>query len=126
MTVKIDNESKKWMTLYELPIAKDITKDLKEEDIKSDVEIACHCIDPYGVVTVYSATAKIAGNQRVYNYYKDESGHLDVWIDFIAYINGETPMFVEAGAYLSDIWQAGPETYDEIRNHMHIRKFTEQ
>ena len=126
MTVKIDNESKKWMTLYELPIAKDIAKDLREEDIKSDVETACHCIDPYGVVTVYSATAKIAGNQRVYNYYNDESGRLNVWIDFVAYINGTVPMFVQGGIYLSDVWQVGSDTYDEIRNHMYIRKFTEQ
>lgn len=124
MKVQINNESKRCMTVFELPIAKDIAKDLKEEDIKSDVEIACHCITP-GTVTIYKATAKIAGNQRVYNFYNDDSRHLDVWIDFVAYIDGTMPMFVQGGAYLSDIWQAGPDTYDEIRNHMYIRTFTE-
>lgn len=51
---------------------------------------------------VLEASAEIAGNCRVWNYYTDDSRNLDVWVNFRIRSYGE---YIEGGAYLSDVFQ---------------------
>lgn len=70
----------------------------------------------------YDRAQEIAGNCRVWNYYTDDSGRLDVWL--VVYGYNRFTGFVEAQMYLSDLWSLSADNRDEIRSHMCVNKFT--
>lgn len=65
---------------------------------------------------VLTASAEIARNCRVWNAYDEDSGRMDVWINFTALTYDG---FIEGGAYLSDIWQSGSVPY---AREMYVRR----
>ena len=130
MKVSITKETKQWLTLAQAPIARRIIEEMKEYEwtAKEYAEMAVNCI---GNATrnwcnwcskVLDATAEIAGNQRVWNAYDNESGHLDVWINFTA---RTYTGFIEGGAYLTDLWQSDGTNYEELASHMYYRIYEE-
>lgn len=121
MKITMNAETKKYLTLAVLPIAKQIIKDMKDDETDY-AEMAARIATKSGyVIKVYESKAIIAGNCRVWNLF-GESGTLDVWIDFTAHTSEG---FVIGGCYLSDLWKADGENEDYIRNHMFIRNFKE-
>ena len=132
MKVKITGETKKYLTLEQLPVAKEIIKDLTEDEwsAKDYIKMAAGCwlrathhiCD--AVDKVINAEARIAGNCRVYNALADSCGTMDVWIEgLVKTCRG----YMEIGAYLTDIWNIGPEEFNrEFPMHTYTRYFTER
>lgn len=123
MQVKITKKAKKWLTVAEMPIVRRIIADFKDNDESTTAEYAKSAADAImyanfkhctsSATKVFEATAQISKNQRLHNYYSDDSGDLDVWIDFVVFdeINGT----ISGGAYLSDIWSI-PAEYDSAEH----------
>lgn len=134
MKVKITQDARRWITLEQAPKAREMIRDFKEnEEAHAEIgyaQMAVNCIgnavkDCYNTCgEVLRAEAEISGNRRIYNFYSDESGTLDVWITFTA---RTTYGFIEGGAYLSDIWQIGrsEEEDKELAGYMYYRLFEE-
>lgn len=127
MKATLLKEDKKFITLEEAPIVREIIADMKEdtstveEYAKMAIRVAYNG-NAYGI-EVLKASAKIAKNARAWNAYNDHSETIDIWIDATAYVNGNE--FIMLGAYLSDIWQITGSTDQEAVSHMYIRKFKE-
>ncbi len=130
MHVSLTHDMKKYISLEETPVVRKLIADMKEEEdtaedalkmavnvIGTEVGYGINCCD-----SVLYATAEIAKNCRVNNYYNDDSKDFDIWINGVARtLNG----FVEVGAYLSDIWQIGGVDNVELVRHMYVRRFEE-
>ena len=79
MIVKITNESKKWMTVYELEQAKIIIQQFNEDDSMADLcQIAARIASKsvYDCFEILRSSAKIARNCRIQNMYHENSGDL--------------------------------------------------
>ena len=129
MKVKLEKEDKKYITLAQAPIVRDIISDMKEdENTAADwakYAIAALYNHREYSVEVLKASAKIAKNNRVWNALNEHRGDFDVWIDATAYVScADGYEFIIIGAYLSDIWQITYENALEIASHMRIRKCT--
>lgn len=129
MKVKFTESAKRFITVSELPIVKLMIKDFKEDetDIKEYGQSAARIASGDGTeFEILKASAEIAKNDRISNQFYDESGTLDIWMEFYAYNNYSG--FYEIGVYLTDLWQADgdPETYERIKSHMFIQKFTKE
>ena len=130
MNVRLLKEDKKYITLDQAPIVREIIADMKEDE-NTAADWAKYAIAaPYNhreySVEVLKASAKIAKNNRAWNALNEHSGDLDVWINATAYINcADGYEFIIIGVYLSDIWQITYENAPEIASHMYIRKFKE-
>lgn len=125
MIVKITKEAKEWLRVAQMPVARQMIAELKkDETTAADVaKQAASIIFGYSNgVKVFEASAEIAGNERISNYYSDNSGILDVWITFS--ILEESKAFIIGGAYLSDIWQQGIIRDDVLRNRMFLRVYS--
>ena len=127
MKAKLTQEYKKYITVAEMPIVKEIIKDFKEDSstVEEYAEMAIQAAydgNAYKIETLKSS-ASIAKNCRAWNVYNDNSETLDVWIEATAYVNGNE--FIMIGAYLSDIWQIGGDNKREIAGNMYIRRFKE-
>lgn len=122
MKVTFGKDYKRLFTIDEYEKAKRIISDMKE-DSSSPAEYAEYAVNAIGHACgiggcekVFSCSAEIAGNCRVWNQFSDDSGSLDIWLSGVAKTwNG----FVEFGAYLSDIWSLDGENSDFLaKNHM--------
>lgn len=127
MKVKLTQEYKKYITVAEMPIVKQIISDFKEDEstIEEYAEMAIQAAydgNAYDIETL-RASASIAKNCRAWNAYSDNSETLDIYIEATAYVNGDE--FIIIGAYLTDIWQIGSDNRKEIASHMYIRRFKE-
>ena len=125
MNVKLTEIGKKIISVSELPEAKKIIQEMKEDSgIKEYAQIAANvAVENLGKIEILKTTAEITKNQRVYNYYSENSGNIDIWITVYA-LNRYSGFYV-IGAYLSDIWNVTGENSDEIRQRMYIEKYTE-
>lgn len=128
MKIQINKESKKVLTLSEMPIVKRIIKDFKdnEDDLSGDLEILMNI---FSADEVIKSTAYVSKNCRAYNVFSDDSGNIDIWIQATIYNiysseNGGG-VFYMVGAYLSDLWQSTGENREELKSRMYIRKFLE-
>lgn len=124
MKIALTNEMKKFITVAEMPAVRRIINDFKnsEDTVTEYAKMAARIATDGYVEKVLECSAEIAKNCRVWNLFDDESRDLDVWISFTAYTSKG---FVIGGAYISDLWGAYGDNYDEIRSHMFIRMFTE-
>ena len=125
MKVKVTQDAKKWLTVAEMPEVRRIIEYLKDYDwTESDKQTIARLGmgDEYETFEILKAEAEIAGNCRVWNYYTDDSGRLDVWL--VVYGYNQFTGFVEAQMYLSDLWSLSADNRDEIRSHMYVNKFT--
>lgn len=127
MKVALTKEAKKFITVAELPIVKQMIAGLKEDEstVEEYAAMAARLITGDNGAEIISATAEIVKNSRIYNQYSEESGNLDVWLNFRAFSNYKD-CFIIAGAYLSDIWQLDGENNEEIKSRMYVRKFNEE
>ena len=127
MKVKLTQEYKKYITVAEMPMVREIIADFKEDEstIEEYAEMAIRAAydgNAYNI-EILKASASIAKNQRAWNAYSNNSETLDVWIEATAYVNGDE--FIMIGAYLSDIWQIDGDNNKEIAEHIYIRRFKE-
>lgn len=120
MKVAFTKEAKKFVTIEEAPVAKQIIEECKEYDLSDLAQTAARVAGGQETYEILKATAEIAKNARVYNYYESNSGTLDVWLEFYAYnwYRG----FFEIGVYLSDIWQLDGDNSEEIKSRMYLRE----
>lgn len=122
MKVIMSEDSKRAVSVSELPAAKKIIQYMKEDSetaadyAASAVRALCGCCDE-----VFKASAEIAKNGRVYDAYASGSGNLDVWINFIA--RADSREIVEGGAYLTDIWNITGDENDEIKEHAFLLRY---
>ena len=126
MKVKLTQECKKYITVAEMPIVREIIADMKEDSstVEEYAEMAIQvAYDGIAYSEILKASASIAKNCRVWNAYNNHSENLDVYIEATAYVNGDE--FIIIGAYLTDIWQIGSDNRKEIASHMYIRRFKE-
>lgn len=134
MKVSFEKETKKYITLDEAPIVREIIKDMKEDEFtpaeygKSAIQ-ALYSGNAYNI-TVLESSAKIAKNQRAWNAYSNESGMLDIWIETKSIVKAMNSTesdteFVIVGSYLSDIWQITSDNMTEISSHFYVRRFKE-
>ena len=123
MKIKFGAEQKKYITVAELSIVKQIISDMKEDDgLMEYAEIAARIASGGYVVKVYERSAEIAKNGRIYNAYGDDTENLDIWINAAALTSEGFVMF---GIYLTDVWNITGDNAEEIKSHMYIRKFQE-
>ena len=125
MKIRIKPEMKKVLTLAEMPAAREIQRQEAEdtmtvaEYLERAARIASHSA---GSFRIYDASASIARNCRVYNYY-GSTGSLDVWLEGLAFAPTVGAFLI--GAYLSDIFQiTGDASEDDLlRAHMYLREY---
>ncbi len=127
MKVKLEEKYRRYYTLEELDIAKEIIRQEKEDDEYTAKDWAEYAVrealkDENGnnidyLTKVITAEATTAKNCRAHDAYTSESGNMDVWIEATAKTYDG---FIEVGAYLSDIWQTGAERY---KDHMYINYY---
>ena len=126
MKVSISKESKKWMTIAELPIAKAIVAQMKEDETEDfyasyALAIACDSTNDSGLGwEILSAKAEICRNDRAWNRYTDDSAHLDVHCTVRAV---SLHAYYEVNYCLSDIWDYDGDNTREIKSRMYIRRF---
>lgn len=125
MKIQITKEAKKWLTVAEMPEVRKMIDDLKDDDIRGYVRTTMNFLkeNNSSAVKVFEATAEIKKNIRVMDRYTDNSGNLDVWIDFIAY-SSDSDSFIRGGAYLSDIWSiTGTEEDNKLKLEMYVERY---
>lgn len=126
MKVRFDKEDKKYFTMAEAPVVSAVIKDMKEseETIENAVKYATHALDMYDSYEILKSSAKVDHNSNVWNYYSEESGTIDIWID--ATLETDDTFYI-IGFYLSDSWSVTceDENHKEIARHMYVRKFVE-
>lgn len=127
MKVRLEKEEKKYITLEEAPIVREIIASMKEDEstVEEYAEMAIRVAyngNAYHIETM-KASAKIAKNCRACNAYSNNSNSIDIWIEATAYVNQDE--FIIIGAYLSDIWQISGSKDQEIVSYMYIRRFKE-
>ena len=122
MRVTMPENWKQIFTMEKVEIARQIIKQEKE-DTETPAGWAEYAIrealkDSGDYLSeILTAKAEIAGNCRINDAYFVGSGQMDVWVSAIA---KTAKGFIEAHAYLSDIWQTGAMPYKE---HMFIRYY---
>ena len=121
MKVNFTDDSKRVITIADVPTAKEIINSLKEEDIKELARTASNIAGGCDTYEILKAEAEIAKNSRIYNYYNDNSNTLDVWLEIYAY--SEYKGFYNIGVYLSDLWSLDGENSKEIKRHMFLRVY---
>lgn len=123
MKVKITENSKRYMMAYQLPAARRIVEDMKEDTgLETYCQMAaCVASGSSAEFELFNIKAEIAGNCRVNNAYDNDSGNLDVWITFYAFHFYEG--FFDIGVYLTDIWKIDGKNNDEIRDCMYFNHY---
>jgi hypothetical protein len=132
MKVTITKESGSWMTVDELPYAKQIVKDMKDDEMSAQ-EYAKMAADAIlwgpecgdSVKRVIEADAEITRDNAIpYEQFGEGCGRLGVWSRFTA----ETfDGFLKVGCLLADVWMLGTEeARQSLKNHSWIRYYTEQ
>lgn len=126
--LKIDEDSKKVLTLSDMPAVKRTVKYYKEnEDALSwSLDTLKNMFDASEII---KSAASISKNCRVYNYFDDDSRNIDIWINATFYSNYSRGVkggaFYKVGAYLTDIEKSTGDNWEELKGHMYIRRFLE-
>ena len=130
MKISITKETKNWLKIADLEGAKQMVKDLREEDstVEEYAKMAAIAITDDNSVEIIRATAEFEDHIGIWNFFNDESHRLDVKISFVAtYWDGDSYCFMQASAYLSNIYQSnGTDEYKAFMRHTsHVKKFVE-
>ena len=131
MKVRLEKEDKKYITLAQAPLVREIIADMKEDESTvaeyAEMAIKASYYSNYYVdVEVLKASAKISKNARAWNLYNDHSEDLDIWIEATAYVSlSDSYECIMIGTYLSDIWHITEDNKKEIASYMYIRRFKE-
>lgn len=127
MKVTLTAEMKKIITIAEMPAVNKVIRYAKEDDltVKEYAEMAARIASGNNSVKVLEASAEIAGNCRVHDWYDYGSEHFDIWVNFTAIIDNGFGGIIMGGAYVTDIHASTGYNSEELRSHMYIRKFAE-
>ena len=129
MKVSIAKDMKNVITIADMPAVNEVLKTMQYDPTtaKEAAETAARIASGNNDVRVLEASAEIAGNCRIWDYYNFDgcSAQYDVWVNFTAIIANGFGGIIMGGAYLSDLNSATGDNDEEIRSHMYIRKFTE-
>ena len=126
MKVNITKRTRSCILASEMEAAKAVVRSCKEWDewtAKQYAEMAASLLLDDNSVTVFCADAYVMPNRRVWNQYgneEDNTGHLDVWIDFSA---KSWKTFIEGGCYLTDLWNLNAENRDYIKSRMYCLRY---
>ena len=123
MKVNITKKTKEAIYASQLDAAKTVVACCKEEEETTPkwyAEMAAALLLDENYPTIYTAEAYVMPNCRVWNQYGEETGNLDVWIDFTAK-SWET--FIEGGCYLSDLWSLCSDNREEVKSHMYCLRY---
>lgn len=122
MKVSITGESRKCLLVAELPAAKRLIAEMKEDTstVAEYARMAMRTISSDSF-EIYRPEAVVAKNNRVWNKYFEGSGTLDVYITFLAF-NSYCGAY-ECGVYLSDIWELCEANYGALPHKMYINAF---
>lgn len=128
MKVTISKDMKRVITLEDLPAVKKVIAEVREDGSTAEdyAELAARVASGGNCVEVLRASAEIVRNNRIKDAYGEGSGDYDVWICFIALVDGGLGGVVMGGANLTDIWQATGDNKEEIKRYMYIRRFKEE
>lgn len=133
MKVTITKESGRWMTVNELPYAKQIVQDMKDDawsakdyaKMAADAVLSAPRYNNDSVREVLSASAEITRDSGIaFEQFGEGCGLLGVWIKATV----ETwKGFLKISFLLSDAWMLGTdEARDALISHSWIRYYTEQ
>lgn len=127
MKVQFTNEMKKVVTVAEMPAVRKVIEYMKEDywSAKDYAERAARIASGCNSVKVLEASAMIAGNRRIHDWYDNGSAQFDVWIKYTAVIDNGFKGIIMGGAYVTDIHAATGNNNEELRSHMYIRRFYE-
>ena len=130
MKVTITKESLNYLTVSEYAKAKEIVRDMKEDEmpLTDYAEFAANAIlgsKRYGehdvLRSILKASAHITRDQATdYNRFGEDCGYLNVWIESVA----ETyDGFIKFGCLLSDIWNldGSMESKTALCDHAYIQ-----
>ena len=125
MIIRIPSEMKKVLTVAEMPAVREIQRQESEDTmtVSEYLQMAAHVASSdNSSYQIYDASASIARNGRVWDYYGDGTGRLDIWLEGLAF-NAYVGAFL-IGVYLSDLFQiTGGPADDQVREHMFIKEF---
>ena len=133
MKITFGAEEKKYITVAELPAVRKLIEQMKEYDSKTFEEFADSALSyvtgGHSADKIFDVKAEICGNSRVWNYYTDDSEHLDIWVEISAlnWMDGGW-CFVMLGFNLTDLWNVGngdEESINELKAHSYVRIFRE-
>ena len=123
MKVKITEDTKRIITISEMPAVRKIISELREDNyLKQYASCAARVASGrYDTFEILKAEAEIAKNARVWDAYGEGTGNLDVWVNIYAY----NPYygFYDFGVYLTDIWAISDDNKNEIKTHMYIKSY---
>lgn len=124
MKVRISDESKKIITIEQMPAARKVIEAMKEDEwtAKDYAAMAARIASGCNAVKVLEASAEIAANCRAWDEFAEGSGKFDVWVEFTAFTDNG---FVMGGAYITDLWSSSDDNLGETLDHMYVRKFVE-
>lgn len=127
MKVAIPSEMKKVITIAEMPAVNRVIRYAREDGmtVKEYAEMAARIASENNHVKVLEASAEIACNRRVENWFDENSGRFDIWVEFTAVIADGYGGIVMGGAYFTDLVASTGNNSKEIRSHMYIRRFAE-
>lgn len=120
MKVLLPKDYKKYFTIEEYEIAKEIIKMEREDDASTAKEMAEYAVrealkndDLCYLEEILEARAEVCRNKyqaydKVYDRYFEGSQLMDVYISGVAKVSFG---YLEFGAYLSDIWETGAREY---------------
>lgn len=112
------------MTIAEAEKTKEIAAYFKDESLGDLCEVAIAIAAGHSAgFEILKPSAKFAGNARIYDWYVDGSGKLDIWIECYAFDSYYG--FYEVGAYYTDLIEADgtDATAARIRSHMFISHY---
>lgn len=125
--ISFPDEYKRMFTLSDLESCKKLKESIKNDDGKIDLSweaAMAASIGSDGHVgdgQILAARAEFAKNQRVWQYYCDDSKQMDIWIEVKAF--DPCYGFYDIGIYLSDIWQYFSEVKYETMKQMFIKHY---
>ena len=125
MKIRITTDSKKLLTLSEMPAVREIQRQEAEDTMTASeyLQMAAHVASRSNAdFQIFGASASIAKNCRIWEYYGADTGALDIWLEGLAFDPYEGAFLI--GAYLSDIFNiTGGPSDEDIRYHMFIRTY---
>ena len=126
MKIRITTDSKKVLTLSEMPAVREIQRQEAEDTMTAAeyLEMAARVASRSNAgFQIFGESASIAKNCRIWEYYGADTGTLDIWLEGLAFNPAEGAFMI--GAYLSDIFNITGNPADDqlVRDHMFVKEY---
>ena len=124
MDFNIPNHIKKVLTMAEGELIPRLQTCVADEDLTEWAMTAARIAGIQGSnVLVLRKSAEVCKNNRVNDYYFDESGQLDIFIQALVFKPNEC--FAHIGANLSDLQQFSSDRANETKRYILIDKYVQ-